>query len=247
MPSTSRAPGTGQALGHLRIDRLLHPRAGRADAGQPAADMEHLVGTRGMRALAPRRRLAHPVGQRAPAGVGAGRAAVIAQGGHRVDREQRGVDRRLRLSPDAVAAIGRVPQVVHTLGDRVDERPVAGLGQPGAHFPGACGARGREQAQRRRGERGARGEARAPGEEVAAGEGGGHALTVEHARARGQQPKGAASAPQVGDPATPATATSRPPSVAESTRGPGRARAFHPAGHATLTAHGRQLGRCVLS
>ena len=52
---------------------------------------------------------------------------------------------------------------------------------------------------------------------------------------------------EVGDLATLAAATSRPSSVAGSTHGRARARAVHPAGHATFPAHGRQIGRCVRS
>ena len=247
MPRTSRArhahASPSATLGST--DFSIPAPAERTLASQPA-DVEHLVGPRGVRALAPRRRLAHPAGERAPAGVGAGGAAVIAQRGHRVDREQGGVDRRLGLAADAVAAIARVPQVVHALGDRVDEGPVAGLGEPGGGVGGARRAGAASRRSAGRGERRAGGEARATGHEVAAGERGGHALTVGHARAREQPPKGDAAAPQVGDLATLATATSAAVIRCRLRHaGDRECPRFDPAGHATFPAHGRQIGRCV--
>ncbi|HEX6696332.1 MAG TPA: hypothetical protein VF080_06035 [Solirubrobacteraceae bacterium] len=163
---------------------------------------------------------------------------MVAQRGHRVDREQRGVDGRLGLPADAVAAVGVVPQMVQALGDRVDEGPVARLSETGgAAVSGAGAARRREQAQGGRGERGAGGEARAAGHEVAAGEHGGHAPTVGHARARQQPPKGWRGRTEVHDRATQSTATSAPSSVAGSTHWRTPIASVSPTGHTELPAN----------
>ena len=234
----ARAPGAGQPFSDLGVDRLLHARAGRVQARQPAADVEHLVRPRRVRALAPRRRVAHAARQRAGPAVRAGGAPMVAQRGHRVDRQQRGVDGRLGLPADAVAAVAVVPQVVQALGDRVDEGPVPRLGEAGPGAGGGAGAaRRREQAQGGRGERRAGGEARATGHEIAAGEHGGHAPTVGHARAREQPPKGWRGRTEVDDRATQSTATSGPSSVAGSTHWRTPNASVSPTGHTDLPAN----------
>ena len=169
----------------------------RAHARQPAADVEHLVRPRRVRALAPGRRLAHPL-----ASVRARSSARAAprwsrSAATRMDRQQRGVDRRLGLAADAVAAVACVPQVVHALGDRIDEGPVAGLGQAGAGRRGGAGGGRGDQPQRGRGHRGTDGQARRAGNEAATGDANRHGPTIGPAGCGEQPPKGGAAVPRV--------------------------------------------------